>query len=86
MPVTLTREERKAYIYRPVGTGFRLAAALQERGWTVPLCTQWNNKDDLLNVRIPKDKTDEMLVADINAAFPDEDFNVEVCDHYYGGE
>lgn len=83
MAVTITRGERKAYIYRPVGSGFRLAAALQAKGWEIPMCQQWNDKDDLLFVRIPKTKTDADLAADIETAFPDEDFQVETEDHYW---
>lgn len=86
MTVTVTRGDRKAYIYRPVGDGFRLAAALQARGWSVPMCQQWNSKQDLMYVRIPSDKTDADLVADIDASFPDEDFDVEIEDHYFEGE
>ena len=85
MAVTIEREERRATIYRPVGSGFRLAAALQEKGWEVPQCEKWNSEEDLLSVRIPKTKTDADLAADIEAAFPDENFEVGIEDHYWDG-
>ena len=84
MTVTIHRGERQASTYLPVTRGYRFAAALIERGWTIPLCEQWNDKDDLVHIRIPKDKTDADLVADIEAAFPEEDFEIDFEDHYYG--
>jgi hypothetical protein len=77
MTCRINREDRKGFIYRPVGTGFTLAAALQQRGWKLR-CEQWNDEEDLLRIDVPGDRADVELVADIEAAFPDEDFELSM--------
>lgn len=86
MTVVVRREERQASLYQPNGREHRFAAALIEKGWVVPLCEKWNSEDALIQIRIPKDKTDAQLVADIEAAFPGEDFDMGIEDHWYGGD
>lgn len=77
MAVTLRREENTAYLYQPVGKGFRIAAALVEKGWDVR-SEQWNSEDDLVRVKLCKDMTSDQLATDIEVSFPDEDFKIDI--------
>lgn len=77
MSVTINREKREAYVYRPVGTGFKLAAGLTERGWTLT-CQKWNPESDLLHINVPAAKADEDLAKDIEAILPDEDVELSI--------
>lgn len=86
MTVTVNRSDREGSFYLPVGTGLLLAGHLQERGWEIPFCGKWNQEEDLVRIKIPSAKTDGDLVADLEAAIPDQDLEIDIEDHYYEGD
>lgn len=77
MAVKIEREPRKGYVYRPVGTGFKLAAGLTERGWALT-CERWNPESDLLQIEMPAERSDEDLARDIEVVLPDEDVELGI--------
>ena len=79
MAVTINRSERHIHMYVPSGQGHRVAAGLQARGWKLRM-DPWNDKDDLLRIGVRKSQTEDDFVADLEAAFPGEDFKIDIED------